>query len=84
MEKRIQYLKKLAVLEVDESPGQLQQHEENLSSFIISAVEKLVQQHRDPHLVWTSISTIRSKLSSAQKRGYTPHCDLTRVITERR
>ncbi|GAB0209121.1 hypothetical protein GRJ2_003377800 [Grus japonensis] len=62
---------------VDEVAGRLQQYEESLSSSLVSAVEKLswkVQQfeanmsYSPP--IWTSISAIRSKHSSAQERGY--------------
>ncbi|GAB0209499.1 hypothetical protein GRJ2_003415600 [Grus japonensis] len=62
---------------VDEVAGQLQQYEESLSSSLVLAVEKLsreFQQFREDMSysppVWTSISAIRSKRSSAQERGY--------------
>ncbi|GAB0210207.1 hypothetical protein GRJ2_003486500 [Grus japonensis] len=62
---------------VDEVAGRLRQYEESLSSSLISAVEKLsqeFQQFREDMSyslpVQTSISAIRSKRSSGQKRGY--------------
>ncbi|GAB0209789.1 hypothetical protein GRJ2_003444600 [Grus japonensis] len=71
---------------VDEVAGRLRQYEESLSSSLVSAVEKLswdFQQFREDMSysppVWTSISAIRSKCSSAQERryrGYTPRCAL--------
>ncbi|GAB0204035.1 hypothetical protein GRJ2_002869100 [Grus japonensis] len=62
---------------VDEVAGRLRQYEENLSSSLVSAVEKLsweFQQFREDMSysppVRTSVSAIRSKTSSAQERGY--------------
>ncbi|KAK4823738.1 hypothetical protein QYF61_006007 [Mycteria americana] len=62
---------------VDELAGQLWQYEENLSSSLALAVEKLsweFQQLKDDMsyspLVQTSISAIRSKHSSVQERAY--------------
>ncbi|GAB0190284.1 hypothetical protein GRJ2_001493700 [Grus japonensis] len=62
---------------VDEVSGPLWQYKESLSSSLVLAVEKLtqkVQQFREAMSyslpIWTSISAIRSKRSSAQERGY--------------
>ncbi|GAB0207598.1 hypothetical protein GRJ2_003225500 [Grus japonensis] len=78
------YTNSLAVMEWkgEEAPigtevaGQLQQYEESLSSSIVLSVESLpweFQQFRDDisfYLpIWTSMSAIRNKRSSAQERG---------------
>ncbi|GAB0182827.1 ubiquitin carboxyl-terminal hydrolase 4 [Grus japonensis] len=62
---------------VDEVAGRLRQYEESLSSSLVSAVEQLSQkvQQLEENMsysppVQTHISTIRSKCSSAQERGY--------------
>jgi len=67
---------------VNEMAVRLRQYEESLSSFLVSAVEKLSQkvQRIEQNMsysppVWASISAIRGKRSSAQEReyrGYTP------------
>ncbi|KAK4829835.1 hypothetical protein QYF61_006845 [Mycteria americana] len=62
---------------VDDLAGQRQEYKENLSSSLVSAVEKLsweVQQLKEDRSysprVRTSNSAIRIKYSSAQERGY--------------
>ncbi|GAB0203200.1 ubiquitin carboxyl-terminal hydrolase 4 [Grus japonensis] len=62
---------------VDEVAGRLRQYEENLSSSLISAVEKLSQEVRQlkediPYSppVQTRIAAVRSKRFSAPERGY--------------
>ncbi|GAB0177778.1 hypothetical protein GRJ2_000243100 [Grus japonensis] len=78
---------------VDEVAGRLWQYEESLSSSLISAVEKLSwkAQQLEENMscsppVWTSISAVKSKRSSAQERGYrgyTPRCGFICVTKER-
>ncbi|KAK4806889.1 hypothetical protein QYF61_012610 [Mycteria americana] len=59
---------------VDEVASQLREYEESISSSLVSAVEKLVQQLKEDRSysppVRSSISAIRSRHSSAQERGY--------------
>ena len=62
---------------VDKMASQVRQYKESLSSCLVSAVEKLSQEVRQlkedissSPLVWTSISSVRSKCSFAQERGY--------------
>ena len=79
------YANSLAVVEwkgkeaptVDEVAARLQQHEESLASSLVSAMEKLsqkVQRLKESMsycpLVRASISAIKGKRSSAQRRGY--------------
>ncbi|KAK4810568.1 hypothetical protein QYF61_004531 [Mycteria americana] len=62
---------------VDEDASQLQEYKENISSSLVSAVEKLsrkIQRLEEDRSyfppVWTSVSAIRSQRSTAQERGY--------------
>ncbi|GAB0204041.1 hypothetical protein GRJ2_002869700 [Grus japonensis] len=77
------YARSLAVMDWEDEEGptvdksascQLQQYKENLSSSLVSAVEKLAQQLKEDRSysppVRTSISAVLSKRSSAQERGY--------------
>ncbi|GAB0179161.1 hypothetical protein GRJ2_000381400 [Grus japonensis] len=59
---------------VDKLAGRLWQYKESLSSSLVLAVEKLVQQLKEDMSysppVRTSISAVSSKCSSVQERGY--------------
>ncbi|KAK4810924.1 hypothetical protein QYF61_013332 [Mycteria americana] len=59
---------------VDEASSQLWEYKASISSSLISAVEKLVQQLKEDRSysppIRTSVSAIRSQRSSAQERGY--------------
>ncbi|PKU33627.1 hypothetical protein llap_16070 [Limosa lapponica baueri] len=64
---------------VDGVAGRLQRYSENLSSSLISAVEKLSWkfQQLEENMsysppIWAGISATRSRRFSAQERGYTP------------
>ncbi|KAK4811298.1 hypothetical protein QYF61_023350 [Mycteria americana] len=58
---------------VDEAASHFQEYEESISSSLVSAVEKLVQQLKEGRSysppVQTSVSAIRSQRSSAQERN---------------